>query len=252
MPIRVLITRDYDEMSRRAAEVVSAVIRPGAVLGLATGNTFLGCYRELVRMHREMGLDFSRVKTFNLDEYVGLSPAHPQSFRHFMDENFFNHVNIGAGNIHFLDGMADDLQHACQKFEEAIRAAGGIDLQLLGIGTNGHIAFNEPGSPFDSRTRVVELSEGTRRYNARFFGSFDEVPTHALSMGIGTIMEAKKIVLLASGEGKAAAVAGAVEGPVTEQVPASVLQRHPDCTFIIDEAAASRLSRVHMGYPELG
>lgn len=241
MPIKVSIAKDYNEMSKRAAGMVAAAIKPGVVLGLATGDTLLGCYRELIRMHRERGLDFSRVTTFNLDEYVGLPPTHPQSFRYFMNENLFRHVNIRMENTHVLDGMAEDPQRACMEFEEAIRAAGGIDLQLLGIGANGHIALNEPGSSFDSRTRVVNLSERTIRDNVRFFKSIDEVPRKALSMGIGTIMEARRVILLASGARKADAVAKSVEGPVTGEVPASALQRHPDCTFIVDKAAASKL-----------
>lgn len=245
MPIKIFVAKDYDEMSKKAAGIIADAIRnkPNLVLGLATGSTSVGCYRGLIRMHKEGGIDFSRVVTFNLDEYVGLPPTHPQSYRYFMNESLFNHVNIRMENTHLPNGMSDDLQKTCKEFEEAIKAAGGIDLQLLGIGANGHIAFNEPGSPFNSRTRVVKISEQTRRDNARFFRSIDEVPRQALSMGIGTIMEARKIVLLASGAGKADAVAKSIEGPITEGVPASILQRHPDCTFILDEAAASKLTK---------
>jgi len=243
MPIKVLITKNYDELSEKAAKIIADAIRnkPNLVLGLATGGTPVGCYRELVRMHKEEKLDFSRVVTFNLDEYIGLPPTHPQSYRYFMNENLFNHVNIRMENTHIPDGMTDDPQKTCEEFEKAIETAGGIDLQLLGIGANGHIAFNEPGSPFNSRTRVVEISEQTRKDNARFFQSIDEVPRQAISMGIGTIMEARKIVLLASGARKADAVAKSVKGPITEEVPASILQKHPNCTFILDEAAASKL-----------
>jgi glucosamine-6-phosphate deaminase len=194
-------------------------------------------------MHKEGGLDFSRVVTFNLDEYIGLPPTHPQSYRYFMDENLFRHVNIRMENTHVPNGLLDDLQKTCKEFEEVIRGSGGIDLQLLGIGGNGHIAFNEPGSPFDSRTRAVNLSERTIKDNARFFRSIDEVPRQAISVGMGTIMEVKKIILLASSAGKAEAVAKSVEGPITADVPASILQRHPDCTFILDEEAASKLTR---------
>ena len=243
MPIKVLITKNYDELSEKAAKIIADAIRnkPNLVLGLATGGTPVGCYRELVRMYKEEELDFSRVVTFNLDEYIGLPPTHPQSYRYFMNENLFNHVNIRMENTHIPDGMTDDPQKTCEEFEKAIETAGGIDLQLLGIGANGHIAFNEPGSPFNSRTRVVEISEQTRKDNARFFQSIDEVPRQAISMGIGTIMEARKIVLLASGARKADAVAKSVKGPITEEVPASILQKHPNCTFILDEAAASKL-----------
>lgn len=245
MPIKVFIAKGYDELSKRAAEIIADAIKskPNPVLGLATGGTPVGCYRELIRMHKEEGLDFSKVVTFNLDEYIGLPPTHPQSYRYFMDENLFNHVNIKIENTHVPNGLSDDPQRTCKEFEEAIKRSGEIDLQLLGIGANGHIAFNEPGPPFDSRTRVVRLSERTIKDNARFFKSIDEVPRQAISMGMGTIMEAKKIVLLASGAGKADAVAKSVEGPITTDVPASILQKHPDCTFILDEAAASKLAR---------
>jgi len=245
MPIKVQIAKDYDELSKKAAEIIADSIRkkPNLILGLATGGTPVGCYRELIRMHREEGLDFSRVATFNLDEYLGLPPTHPQSYRYFMDENLFRHVNIKMENTHVLNGMSKDPQKTCKEFEKAITKSGGIDFQLLGIGANGHIAFNEPGSSFESRTRVVNISEQTIKDNARFFKSIDEVPRQALSMGIGTIMEAKKIALLATGMGKAEVIAKSVEGPITINVPASVLQRHPDCTFIIDKEAAFKLTR---------
>ncbi|RLI23840.1 glucosamine-6-phosphate deaminase, partial [Candidatus Bathyarchaeota archaeon] len=191
--------------------------------------------------HREEGLSFSRVTTFNLDEYVGLPPDHPQSYHYYMFHNLFDHVDVRRENVHIPDGMAENLDEECRRYEEAIKEAGGIDLQLLGIGRNGHIGFNEPGSPFDSRTRVVKLSEQTRKDNARFFNSIDEVPTHAITMGIGTIMEARRIILIASGEAKAEAIAKAVKGPKTVDVPASALQDHPDCLFIIDKEAASLL-----------
>ena len=243
MPIEVSIKKGYDDLSKRAAEIIADAImnKPNSVLGLATGSTPIGCYCELVRMHREEGLDFSRVVTFNLDEYIGLPPIHPQSYRYFMNENLFNHVNIKIENTHVPNGLSEDLQRTCKEFEEAIKSSGGIDLQLLGIGSNGHIAFNEPGSPFNSRTRVVKVSEQTIKDNARFFKSIDEVPRQAISMGTGTIMETRKIILLASGAGKADAVAKSVKGPVTEEVPASILQTHPNCIFVIDEAAASKL-----------
>jgi len=244
MPIKVQIAKDYDELSKKAADIIADSIRkkPNVVLGLATGGTPLGCYQELIRMHREEGLDFSRVVTFNLDEYLGLPPTHPQSYRYFMDENLFRHVNIKMENTHVLNGMSNDPQKTCKEFEKAIKESGGIDFQLLGIGANGHIAFNEPGSSFESRTRVVNISEQTIKDNARFFKSIDEVPRQALSMGIGTIMEAKKIALLATGMGKAEAVAKSVEGPITTNVPASILQRHPECTFILDKEATFKLT----------
>lgn len=245
MPIKLSIVKDYEELSRSAARIVSDHVKkkPTLVLGLITGETPIGCYRELIRMHREKGLDFSKVTTFNVDEYLGLPPTHPQSYRYFMNKNLFNHVNIRMEKTHIPDGASEDPRKACEDFEKLIKASGGIDLQLLGIGVNGHIAFNEPGSPFDSRTRVVNLSEETIKANARFFSSIDEVPRQAISMGIGTILEARKIILLASGERKAEAVAKSIEGPVTTECPASALQMHPDCTFIIDKAAASKLRR---------
>jgi len=241
--VKVLIVKNYEELSLETALRIAEAVRsnPDIVLGLATGGTPLGCYRELIRMHREEGLSFSRVTTFNLDEYVGLPPSHPQSYHYYMFHNLFDHVDVRRENVHIPDGMAEDLDEECRRYEEAIKEAGGIDLQLLGIGRNGHIGFNEPGSPFDSRTRVVKLSEQTRKDNARFFNSIDEVPTHAITMGIGTIMEARRIILIASGEAKADAIAKAVKGPKTVDVPASALQDHPDCLFIIDKEAASLL-----------
>jgi glucosamine-6-phosphate deaminase len=241
--IRVLIVKDYEEVSREAALRIAEIIRskPDAVLGLATGSTPIGCYRELIRMHKMEGLSFSKVSTFNLDEYVGLAPDHPQSYHYYMFQNLFNHVDIKVENIHIPNGVAEDLDEECLNYEESIKRAGGIDLQLLGIGRNGHIGFNEPGSSFESRTRVVKLSEQTRMDNARFFKSLDEVPTHAITMGIATIMEAKRIILLASGEAKAEAISKAIKGPKTVMVPASALQDHEDCLFIVDRKAASLL-----------
>ncbi len=243
--MRVIITKDYDEMSRRTAKIIALQIirKPDSVLGLATGSTPLGAYKELVRMHREENLDFSKIVTFNLDEYYGLAPNHPQSYHYFMFENFFNHVNINPRNVHIPDGLAKDVKAFCEKYEEEIRKAGGIDLQLLGIGRDGHIAFNEPGSSLMGRTKLVALAEETIKDNARFFKNEAEVPRLAISMGCGTIMEAKKIILLANGEGKADAIAATVEGPVTSQITASILQIHPEVTIIVDEAVASKLKR---------
>jgi glucosamine-6-phosphate deaminase len=245
--MKVVVCTDYDEMSKQAAQVFADHIqaKPDIVLGLATGGTPEGMYAELVRMHKQEGLDFSRVRTFNLDEYVGLEPTHDQSYRCFMNTTLFDQTNIKKENTRVPDGLAGDLEKQCLEYEEAIKAAGGIDLQLLGIGVNGHIAFNEPGGTRDSRTRVVELDESTRQANSRFFNSIDEVPTHALSMGIGTILEAREIVLLAGGENKADAIAQTLEGPATAQVPASLLRDHPNVTFIIDKAAASKLKGSH-------
>lgn len=243
--MRVIITKDYNEMSRKAAKIIAEQIsrKPNSVLGLATGSTPLGAYKELIRIHKEEDLDFSKIITFNLDEYYGLAPTHPQSYHYFMFENLFNHININPKNVHIPDGLAKDVEAFCEQYEAEIKKASGIDLQLLGIGRDGHIAFNEPGSPLMGRTRQVALAEETVKDNARFFKSEEEVPRLAITMGCGTIMEAKKIILLANGEGKADAVAATIEGPITSQITASILQMHPNVTIIIDEAAASKLKR---------
>lgn len=243
--MRVIITKDYNEMSRKAAKIIAEQIRrkPNSVLGLATGSTPLGAYKELIRIHKEEDLDFSKIITFNLDEYYGLAPTHPQSYHYFMFENLFNHININPKNVHIPDGLAKDVEVFCEQYEAEIKKVGGIDLQLLGIGRDGHIAFNEPGSPLMGRTRQVALAEETIKDNARFFKSEEEVPRLAITMGCGTIMEAKKLILLANGEGKADAVAATIEGPITSQITASILQMHPNVTIIIDEAAASKLKR---------
>ncbi|HUI75476.1 MAG TPA: glucosamine-6-phosphate deaminase [Candidatus Acidoferrum sp.] len=242
----VVLKADYEEVSREAAKIVAATIRnkPSAVLGLATGNTPLGLYKELIRMHREEHLDFSRTVSFNLDEYLGLAPSHPQSFHSFMNVNFFSHVNIPAQNIRIPDGTVSQNYDAyCASYEEDLRRAGGIDLQILGIGRNGHVGFNEPTSSLASRTRLKALSRETIKDNLKFFGDEKDVPKCAITMGIGTILEARRILLLASGKSKAAAVAGSIEGPVTASVPASALQLHPEATFLVDEEASSALAK---------
>ncbi len=243
--MRVMIVKDYDEMSKEAARTIAKQVRakPNSVLGLATGGTPVGTYKELVHMHKKEGLDFSNVTTFNLDEYYGLGPDHPQSYYFYMFDNLFNHVNVDPKKVHIPDGLAKDTEAFCQGYEEKIKKAGGIDLQLLGIGRDGHIAFNEPGSSLTSRTCVVALAEETIKDNARFFEREEDVPRYALSMGCGTIAEAKKLLLLANGAGKADAVAAFIEGPITSQITASILQMHPDATVILDEAAASKLKR---------
>jgi len=243
--MRVIVEKDAESVARRAARFVAEIIRrrPTCVLGLATGGTVVGLYNELIRLHREAGLDFSRVASFNLDEYVGLDPAHPQSYRHFMQENFFDHVNIDVRNTHVPDGRALDFDAHCEQYERMIRDEGGIDLQLLGIGSDGHIAFNEPGSSLGSRTRLKTLTPETVRDNARFFGSEEEVPRCAITMGVGTILESRRCLLLACGATKAKAIAATIEGPVTAQVTASALQLHRDVICVIDEAAAGALVR---------
>ncbi|HBG10486.1 MAG: glucosamine-6-phosphate deaminase [Limnochordia bacterium] len=240
--MKVVVVANFDSMSAEVAKMVFGQItrKPNSVLGLATGSTPLGVYELLVEYHAR-GADFSRLTTFNLDEYVGLGPDHPQSYHWYMNENLFSKVNINPERTFIPDGLAPDLEAECQRYEKLIQQAGGIDLQLLGIGTNGHIGFNEPGTEFGIETHVVDLAESTIRDNARFFESIDEVPTRAISMGIKTIMQAKEVILMASGGSKADAVYAAVRGPVTTAVPASVLQLHPFATVVVDQAAASRL-----------
>lgn len=241
--MRVVTARDYDQMSRKAAYIFAAqlVRKPDSVLGLATGDTPKGLYRELVRMYREGDIDFSSASSFNLDEYVGLRPDDPQSYRHYMREQLFSRVNIRPESTSVPDGTAGDLEAECVRYESALRRAGGADIQVLGLGTDGHIGFNEPDQEFPAATRIVRLDESTIEANSRFFRSREEVPTMAITMGIGTIMSARSIVLLASGRSKAEPVRGMVRGPITPRLPASVLQLHPDVTVILDEEAASLL-----------
>jgi glucosamine-6-phosphate deaminase len=240
---RIEVCVDDEATALQVAQHISAAIQanPKIVLGLATGGTPVGVYRELVRMHRQDGLDFSGVTTFNLDEYIGLGPDHPRSYRYFMRQQLFDHVNIHAANTFVPDGLAADIALHAKAYEQRIAAAGGIDLQLLGIGGNGHIAFNEPGSTAVCRTRQIELTAATITANSRFFASEDEVPRTAITMGIGTILEAKQIVLMATGLGKADAVQQAIEGRVDEQNPASFLQHHANVIYLLDRPAASKL-----------
>jgi glucosamine-6-phosphate deaminase len=243
--VRVIIKPDRVQASRYAARIVARLVRrkPRCVLGLATGSTPQGLYGELIRLHRDAGLDFSQVVTFNLDEYVGLGPDHPQSYRYFMQQSLFNEINIPAQNTHVPDGLATDFAVSCERYEQQIRDAGGIDLQILGVGTDGHIAFNEPGSSLGSRTRLKSLTSETIQDNARFFGSRERVPRLAVTVGVGTILESRRCLLLAFGRGKADAIRDTVEGSVTAQVTASALQLHREVTVILDETAASQLKR---------
>jgi glucosamine-6-phosphate deaminase len=245
--MEVVISADAAEASELAAAQIATLIKakPNAVLGLATGSTPLQLYKELIHLHRSEGLDFSRVTTFNLDEYLGLSPSHPASYHHFMWTNFFDHININPARTHVPSGLlsGDLVAQFCSRYENAIRHVGGIDLQILGIGSDGHIGFNEPSSSLASRTRIKTLTPRTRNDNARFFDNEDDVPHHVITMGIGTIMESRSILLLAFGESKAKAVAGAAEGPLTASNPASILQQHPEARFYLDEAAAAQLKR---------
>ena len=246
----VVVKKDHDEVSGEAARVISNLLRekPSSVLGLATGSTPLDLYKELIRMYKDEGLDFSKITTFNLDEYIGLPPSHPESYHHFMNENLFNHINVPERFIHVPSGMVDvnevhRINRFCDWYEEQIVHCGGIDLQLLGIGSNGHIGFNEPGSSLGSRTRIKTLSKNTRKDNARFFDNdLDQVPKYAITMGIGTILDSKLILLIAAGKNKAKAIKDTVEGPIISQVPASALQLHKRSMLIIDEDAAAGLS----------
>jgi glucosamine-6-phosphate deaminase len=241
--MEVIIKDSYDEMSRAAAQTVAKTLnsKPNAVIGMATGSTPLGLYKELVRLHREEGLNFSQVTTFNLDEYVGLGKDHEQSYHYFMHENLFRHVNIPPQNIYIPSGTTDNYEAFCQWYESRIKECGGIDLQILGIGSDGHIAFNEPTSSLGSRTRIKTLAKQTIDDNARFFDKPEDVPVYAITMGVGTILEARQILLLANGAKKAAAIAAAIEGPVTSMITASALQLHQEIICFLDRDASRDL-----------
>jgi len=241
----VIIMADYDEVCREAAKIILDGLRakPDLVLGLATGSTSLGVYARLIDAYQAHEADFSRVRTFNLDEYLGLTEDHTRSYAAFMDQNLFRRVNIPRANIHRLQGKPRDIERHCADYEARIREAGGIDLQILGIGRNGHIGFNEPGSSLSSRTRAMTLTRETVDDNARFFNTGEPVPRFVLTMGIGTILEARSILLLAYGVKKSDAIQRSIEGPVTASVPGSALQLHPRTTIVADEDAARLLSR---------
>ena len=242
----VVLKENSFEVGREAARIVASSLRanPKSVLGLATGSTPLGMYEELIALHKSTGLDFSHATSFNLDEYLGLAPDNPQSFHYFMHSNFFSKVNFAADKIHIPDGaFRKDYSTYCEQYERAIKSAGGIDLQILGIGRNGHIGFNEPNSSLASRTRLKKLTQETIEDNKRFFPQGAEIPECAITMGIGTILDARRILILATGKSKAAAVAKAIEGPISSSVSASALQLHPEVTFIIDEDAAYALTQ---------
>ncbi len=246
----LVIKENYKEMCIEGAREIANIVRrkPDCVLGFATGSTPLGLYKELIRMYNEEGLDFSKVVTFNLDEYVGLPPSHNQSYHYFMWENLFKHINVDPRYVHIPMGMAEDIDVFCEWYEKKINEFGGIDLQILGIGANGHIAFNEPGSSLGSRTRIKTLSDKTIQDNARFFENKEEVPKYAITMGVGTIMEAKELLLLASGEGKADAIHATAEGPIMAKYPATIVQLHQYATVLIDKAAASKLEGDYSGF----
>ena len=241
--MKLIITKDYDEMSLEAAKLIAEQVSSNkeSILGLATGSTPLGTYNELIRRNKEENLDFSKVKSFNLDEYIGLPPDNDQSYFYFMYNNLFKHINIKPDAYKVPSGISEYIDAYCLTYDKSIEDAGGVDLQLLGLGNNGHIAFNEPASFFADKTNTVALTESTIEANARFFENKDLVPKKAITMGIGTIMRARKIVLIASGKSKAQAVKALFEGPIAPDMPASALRFHQDCVIIVDKDAASLL-----------
>ena len=241
--MKIYCMEDYQQMSRKAASILAAqVIRnPESVLGLATGSTPIGMYQNLVEWYKNGDLDFSQVHTVNLDEYVGLEPTHDQSYRYFMQDNLFNHINVKPENTNVPNGLADDPAAEGRRYDELIDSLGGIDIQVLGMGHNGHIGFNEPCDNFPLGTHDVDLTESTISANARFFASMEEVPRKAITMGIGAIMSARQILVVVNGEGKADIVKKAFTGPITPEVPASILQLHPNVVLVGDKAALSKL-----------
>ena len=243
--MQIYRAKDYEDMSKKAANIIASqvVLKPDCVLGLATGSTPIGAYKILVEKYEQGDLDFSQVTTVNLDEYKGLPRENDQSYYYFMHDNLFDHVNVKPENTHLPDGTKEDANEECARYEELIRSLGGQDLQLLGLGHNGHIGFNEPDTVFEKTTHCVDLQESTIEANKRFFASADDVPKQAYTMGIGTIMQAKKILVVVSGEDKADTVAKAFFGPVTPEVPASILQFHKDVILVADEAALSKVPR---------
>lgn len=247
MKLKILKVKDYEEMSKKACSVllekINALDNP--VLGMATGSTPEGLYQQLIRAYHEGKVSFKQVSTFNLDEYVGIDRENPNSYHYYMKDKLFGHIDLLPENAHLPNGNAADLELECWEYETQIRKAGQIDLQVLGLGLNGHIGFNEPGTPFSSRTQVIDLEESTRQANARFFASLNEVPTQAITMGIDTIMESKQILLLVSGKKKSDAFARLIKGEVSEDFPASILHRHPNVVIIADEAACQDVTSQH-------
>ena len=243
--MKLIVVNNYEELSKVAAKEFSKVIKEkeNAVLGLATGGTPVGMYKELIRMYEQKELNFSKTTTVNLDEYIGLNPEHNQSYRYFMNNNLFNHINIDKSNTFVPNGLAEDLEAQCKEYDQKIAELGGIDIQLLGVGNNGHIAFNEPNNELSSGTHIISLTDNTIEANARFFDNIDDVPRKAITMGVGGIMKAKKIILIASGESKAEAIKGIFSGKITTANPATMLQMHRDVTIIVDEAAAKLINK---------
>ncbi len=244
--MEIIIKETRKQASEIAANIVADLVKrkKPAVLGFATGATPLALYQELIRRHGQGALSFKDTVTFNLDEYVALDPSHPSSYHRFMEDNLFQHVDVPQAAIHLPDGRAENIPAACEAYEKAIKDAGGIDLQILGIGGDGHLAFNEPGSSLSSRTRIKTLTKETRTANSRYFGDIDQVPKHVITMGLGTIMEAKACLVLAFGAGKAEAVRDMIEGPVSSSCPASILQFHAHAIALMDQEAAARLRRL--------
>ncbi|MFD1067123.1 glucosamine-6-phosphate deaminase [Oceanobacillus locisalsi] len=243
--MNIIQAKDYKEMGQIAAKKIMEQVnaKPESVLGLATGSTPEGLYEEIIQAHKDDNVSFKDVTTFNLDEYVGLDKDNHQSYYYYMHHLLFNHIDINGGQVNLPNGDALDLQEECNRYEKAIKQADGIDIQILGIGLNGHIGFNEPGTPFSMQTHIVDLDESTRQANARFFDSIDDVPLQAITMGIDTIMQSKQIILIVSGLQKAEALKQLVNGPVTEDFPASILQKHANVTIIADQDALSKLSQ---------
>lgn len=240
--INLIKVKNYDEASDKAFEVMKEYLKPGKVLGLATGSTPLGLYARMVKDHEENKTSYADIKTFNLDEYVGLPISHPESYYAFMHKNLFNHLDINEENVHIPCGLGDDLEEKAKEYDQMIDA-NPVDIQVLGIGSDGHIAFNEPGTPFDSGTHICDLAESTIKDNCRFFeNDMSKVPTQAVTQGIATIMKAKNILLIATGENKAQAIKDMLEGEINEDCPASILRKHDNVTVILDQAAASKLS----------
>lgn len=239
--MNIRVVKDYNEMSNQAAQLIAEQItkKRNTILGLATGSTPEGMYKELINLNQEDKVDFSEVITFNLDEYYGLSPEHPQSYCFFMWNKFFKHINIKKENIHLLNGITENIDKECKQYEALIKKSGRIDLQVLGIGDNGHIGFNEPDISLNTQTHLVNLTTKTIQANSRFFNNVQEIPKQAITMGIGTIMRARKIILLANGKRKARVIERTINSPITPKVPASVLQLHNDVTIMVDQEAAS-------------
>jgi len=248
--MKITITEDYQDLSSCAAlEVMNTVNEnPSAVLGLPTGGTPIGMYQQLVQLFNEKKIDFSKVTTFNLDEYIGLSPQHPQSYHYYMNQHFFNHININKANVHLPHGDKEDLNAVCEDYEEKIKATGGIDLLILGVGTNGHIGFNEPGAEVSDKTRVVQLAETTIEANSRFFNDIKKVPKKAITMGLRTILSSKKIILLAAGSEKADIIKCMFEQTPTNENPATFLKLHENVSLILDEQAAQKVKESNFTY----